>query len=113
MNQVGSPYPGGPRREPSQAAGRVPLTSDELHDRANERRRRRRKTRKRWTALVAIGGAFFAAATLGYMLGEGVRTAGVEGTAEARDPLTTDELIISEMNRLLMELWEMEALERR
>jgi len=47
------------------------------------------------------------------MLGEGVRTAGVEGTAEARDPLTTDELIISEMNRLLMELWEMEALERR
>ena len=113
MNQVGSPYPGGPNRQSTRGPQRGPVSSEERYDRKTARRRRR-KTRKRQaaTALV-IAGALVAAAGMGYALGDQVRAAGAEGTAEGRDALTTEELITSEMNRLLMELWEMEALEQR
>ena len=113
MNQVGSPYPGGPKREGSQAPSRAQLSSEERHDLGRARRKRRKVRKRRVVSAAVIAVALLTAATLGYTLGDQVRTAGLEGTAEGRDALTTEELITSEMNRLLLELWEMEALEQR
>jgi len=63
--------------------------------------------------MAVIGIAVIAAATMGYMLGDQVSRESAEGTSAGREPLTGQEFISSELNRVLLELWEMESLEYR
>jgi len=113
MPQVGSTYPGGPSREGTNAPTRGPLSSEERHDRGHAHHRRRRDRKRRTATFAVIGVAFVAAAAMGYLLGDQASGESAEGTAEGRDALTTEEFLSSELNRVLMELWEMESLEAR
>jgi len=115
MAEVGSSYPGGPRRsnDGAERTSRTPLSSEERLERGRSRHRRRKDRRRRIYATAVIGVAVFAAATLGYVLGDRVSADGREGTAEGRDALSAEELVTSELNRVLMELWKMESLEQR
>ncbi len=112
MTQVGSSYPGGPRRDGERERTRAPVSSEERHDRRIEYGRRKKVRKRTKTTVVVIGLSIAGAATMGYMLGDRVQGGG-EGTRDGRDDLTPEEFIQSEFNRVLMELWEMESLEAR
>jgi len=106
-------FPGGPSRAadraPSAKAPRLPAMRELEAAFARRRRERARRGRRRRVAvgiLAVLGGAF----GIGLALGRASHATASELQAES-DKRASDQLISSEVNRVLVELWKMEDLE--
>ena len=119
MNRIQGSYPGGPRRRdatPAEGEGaarrleRVEEVEARL-DRATRARERRRRSRRIWSALVL---ALVAAGGAGLYLGFHAHRTSEELTVERTREQQQEQLDLTrETNRLLLELWKMEDLERQ
>ncbi|MDT8369007.1 MAG: hypothetical protein RQ745_07350 [Longimicrobiales bacterium] len=92
---------------------RRPTSTEERHDRRTARYRKRLRRQRLAYRIAVVGIATAAAVGIGYLLGEQARVDPHGSREGAREQMTTEELINSELNRVLLELWKMEELERR
>ncbi len=111
-DDFGGIYPGGPQGEPGTQAPRRRryLRQQDINDRVGRHlsASRRRQRRLRLTLGFVIASAV--AGGLGWVLGRQAQATHADLTARAE--AQGDEFLTGEVDRVLRELWRMEALER-
>lgn len=116
MNRIRRYYPGGPGREPRRnPSGERPVDVATRWSRGAEQVVRARRVRRRRRLATGFALILLAAGTLGSWLGVRSHASAEEVAREAEAaavPDTPDARIQQEADRVLQELWRMEALER-
>lgn len=110
---IAGSYIGGPRRRsplPSAGVHRVDTVED-IRRRADNKRLRQRRARRNRRTIVVLSGSMLLGAATGWTWGWLSRTSPNEIAAESVDAASGDK-IDQQVNRVLEELWRMEAAER-
>ena len=119
MARSRSRYPGGPRREGASDAQAGAGSTPRLHTvgeleagrgRRSRARERRRRVRRVWSGLVL---AVTVSAGVGLFLGLRSHRTSEQITDERNDTRAQQQELTRETNRVLLELWRMEDVEKR
>ncbi|MBI4539329.1 MAG: hypothetical protein HY704_07470 [Gemmatimonadetes bacterium] len=114
MAKIRGPYPGGPRR-PAEGEPGHPVVlegGEEVEARLKEGARQRHERRKRKRILAALVAVVLVALGVGTWLGIRSYRSAREIASEKQRAEEGRRLIEQERQRILQELWRMEALER-
>lgn len=107
---VGSSYPGGPKRSSEDASPSRLWSTEDLEARGRQKVIRSRRAKKKRALLLVGAVSALAAGAFGYFLGIEAR---VEPPSQDAAETSADQTMNQQINRLMLELWKMEDLERQ